>query len=956
MQTRQQNKIREVNHEAESLASFKKHLYVWRSFWLVLFSVTIYYLISISVPTDFKYFTNFRFETAHLLIGISFLLCIGLFLFLFNPGTQLVKQEIHKQPSWVFYLYWAFINGFLIWVAVNFFTENREEWWGGFWWFGLIPSLTILLLKFLNEILGRKPDLSFRDFASGSAGLEHDKLDFVTSAKNAAEGLKKLTGYVNVVGIYGGLGFGKSSYARMIIESFEPHNTLYTYISLTETNEARDFSKLFAERWLQTLKARYPKFDITSYLPFMYSILRESGNGILSETLKVLSSIGIDRGLIETKVAAYDEHFSKNMPTFTSVTVSKIFGNIPQIQESVWIIMVDEIERAQIDEVYRLVEIVERFRSEGRSGLPVKLLFIFCISEPEFGDYLKTFVDKDLRVSPLQTFFYESKSVSRHIFLPPLEPNTKYKFIDEQIFKVVEREEIQEAPKEDIYPNTFSNPTFKFMDNKEAMGYLYGVLGQQSLRMIVRTVTALDFFYGAFRDRSGGLQKNTIRLSDVVALEFIKIRYPFLMDFFLKTIHYLIAQTEQNNMGGYFLKKDLEEKKIGLPEWIERETNRKLTDIEKKDVLDLIGLVMHYYFDFLARDYNVKTKDKYAGTTSYPEVMHDYLSLVSDSIETNYRKYSQLFQKHKASTDDKLVEKLENGDLIGYARFLYDLYEAPQDFHVEIINELSRRLVEKEIKQSPMRVEDTPFDEAIYQFIFQIVSLTEKDQLKEEPSEQMKSAFEALKKVLTAVKLPVGAKLLVLNSLANNRRGGVSDVHARLESAFQKLSKYYIDEIKTLATKIFNEFDQRYLDGHDVLYDNEENFFFTMYQSWSGSKDANEEIAKIRKAAERSLERYPEALKLYWNQYPIKDGWRDLDDVYRDDVFFPRSENTGTLYMPLETLVRITNEAKIEDKELKAKAAFWGKLLNEARLQEQFVLKDDSNTLKSVLTQRNILT
>jgi len=117
----------------------------------------------------------------------------------------------------------------------------------------------------------------------------------------------------------------------------------------------------------------------------------------------------------------------------------------------------------------------------------------------------------------------------------------------------------------------------------EAMGYVVGILAEHSPRVIARVATALEFFYGSFRDRTGGQQVNAIRFSDVIMLEFIKIRYPFLIEFFTKTIYLLVAETEQDNMGGYFIKEELEEKKIGLIGWIELITGKKLSENEKID-------------------------------------------------------------------------------------------------------------------------------------------------------------------------------------------------------------------------------------------------------------------------------------------------------------------------------------------------------------------------------------
>ena len=59
--------------------------------------------------------------------------------------------------------------------------------------------------------------------------------------------------------------------------------------------------------------------------------------------------------------------------------------------------------------------------------------------------------------------------------------------------------------------------------------------------------------------------------------------------------------------------------------------------------------------------------------------------------------------------------------------------------------------------------------------------------------------------------------------------------------------------------------------------------------------------------------------------------------------------------MPLETLISITKQSRVEDKEIKAKVAFWGGLVNDSRLKKSFELKDDFSTLKAVLMKRGFL-
>jgi hypothetical protein len=845
------------------------------------------------------------------------------------------------------------INAFIIYSAVLFFDQARGGWWNGSWSKLLTFSLLIIITRWLCVGAGNKVDLTFKRFAAGSVGKDNDGLGFKSSAANVTGGLINLKDYINVVGLYGGFGFGKSSYARMILEGFDTNKTLYTYISLTETNEAKDFSKLFAERWMETLTERYPKIDITSCLPFMDSILRESGNGLISELLKVISALNL--GLAKTKALFFDHFYSKEKPKFTTGPVAKLFGNITQVKESLWVIMVDEIERAQFDEIYRLVEIVERFKNEGRSGLPIRILFLFCISEPDLKEYLDNFSNTDARARLLKTFFYEDpKSIAYKIFLPAVEPNLKQQYVLDQLNKVIDREGLQEHVLKNISPHAISDPSRSFMNHKEAAEYTVAILKEASPRIISRVAAALDFFYGAFRNQAGELQKTAIRFNDIVALEYIKIKYPFLIDFFIKTVHILVNQTEMHNIDAYFTKRELEEKKINLIGWIEKVTGVEIPEFQRSDVLKMVGLVMYYYFVFLNRNHDIKSKDEYLGSTSYPEVMSDYLSLMADGTDTNYRRNNRLYQKHKTKSVG-VVSSLDNKDLLSYTRFLFDIPNAPVNLNMDVISELSSRIINGKIEFEPMNVEDTSLDEAVYQFTFQIVVVSEKERESERPSENIKKCFDILRDVLSSPKVSTGLKFIILSSLANNERGAGSSIHFRLENAFKRLLRYFDKDMRNLIKLVFKEDDDRYLNGNQVLYEHEENFFYTLFQGWSGSKDNNSEIEKIRNAAKRKLEKFPKAIRLYWGKYPVKEDWKDLNDVFEGDRFFVMQDTNNPLYMPLETLLDVTKKAEIEDLDIKEKLKFWDSIKDTPRLKELSVIKDDQSTLKSFMIRNGFL-
>lgn len=928
---------------------YQEPYFIISIFWLFITSIILSFFVwslfekSVVLAKDLYHVNHAIFVV---IISIITILLIGLFLIFVKPKKQFDTQNIHNQPSWVFYGYWGTINSFIL-SAIYLIIEHQSKWQICFL---VSVPLIIIISKLIYEFFTKEKDLSFTQFASGSVGLKDDSLEFKQTAINSVAGLLKLKSYVNVVGLYGGLGFGKSSYARMILECFDPKETLYTYISLTETNEAKDFSSLFSERWLETLSERYPKIDITSYLPFMDSILRESGNGVFSEILKAISSLNTE--LHKTKAVFFDEYYpSKN--NFTTSKVGKLFGNITEIKEPLWIILIDEIERAQLGEIYRVVEIIERFKNEGRSGLPTKLLFIFCISEPDLGSYLDSFSANDPRARLLKTFFYEDpKSISHKIFLPPVKSAIKEKYVIDLFNTIVEREGLKHQGT--VSPNNITDPSRSFMNDKDALDYILYTLEESSPRIIGRIVNALDFFYGSFKNKAGELDKNAIRFSDIIALEYIKIKYPFLIDFFTKTVGALVNQSERHNLNAYFVREKLKENKMDLITWIESVTDKKFTDTEKPEILNMVGLVMYYYFDFIKDDRNRETKDQYIDSTSYPEKMQDYLMLISGVTETAYRKNNILYQQHQTNT--LKIKDMENTELTNYARFLYDIPDSKIEMNIEILEELTKRIVKKIIAPKPLAIGDSLYDDAIYQFIFQIVVITEKEREETIPSENIKKAFDFLKKVLSSP-INVGAKYIILNSLANNERGSGSSVHLRLIDSFQKLNKYFPDEMKKLIKSVFADGEKKYLSekARGIIYKNEENFFFLLYQSWSGLKDNIDDINKIRNAAKRGLKNYPDAIKIYWDRYPYQDGWVSYKDVIGADRFFLTGDTNTDIYMPLDTLIKITKQSKIKDVEVLNKAKFWSKIKDDADVKSRFIIKDDQSTLKSFLTRAGFL-
>jgi hypothetical protein len=129
---------------------------------------------------------------------------------------------------------------------------------------------------------------------------------------------------------------------------------------------------------------------------------------------------------------------------FVPNSTAAMFNYISKIKEDVWIINIDEIERAQLDEIYRVIEVIERFKHEGRFGLPVKLVFLLCVSGSDLQkrlEHLKGFGNEKSQL--IEDFFFNNpKSRDCNLFLPFVSRELKEKFVVESLEKVLGKKEL----------------------------------------------------------------------------------------------------------------------------------------------------------------------------------------------------------------------------------------------------------------------------------------------------------------------------------------------------------------------------------------------------------------------------------------------------------------------------------------------------------------------------------
>jgi len=759
----------------------------------------------------------------------------------------------------------------------------------------------------------------------------------------------------------------------MIIESLPQDEILYTYISLTETNEAKDFSLLFAERWFASLKENYPKIDTTLAVPFMQSILRESGNGIIASLFALVP--GLNKGLKSTKAKVFDPAYpppSEGKGIDTSLEIANVFGNVPEIHERLWVVMVDEIERARFDEIYRVIEIIERYKNEGRTGMPIRVVFILCVSDARLRRYLQEYKTNMLSHLISSFFFGGSKNLTMApIFLPPIPSEKKLQYFKDKLMAL--NNSLDENQKEvnleenlsNVYFDTFSHAATFESDENKRLSRVFGLIGF-SPRLIDRCIGGLYFTFGAYQKESN-ISRPKVRMSDLLIMEYIRIRYPHIMLFFTEYADRMRSQFDNESavsplsIGAYLEREEYRQGKKRIADLIAEASGKEdMNEKEKNRAEDLVAFACRYFPDYWNSQYetSVDAKRGYLGTLSDPHELWNYLHMTIDGEDSPYVRLDALYSEHRKGQLN--IAGISLQDLHGYGRFLIDAGNVPVEMHLDVLGDIARRLIKGEIKIQSKNVEGTTYDAMVFEFSYTLLVSVESVRNDAERSSNdtmhssrvMDEAFMALASVLKSPGVTTGAKFKILNSFANDTRGRGSEIHTRFADAFAYMLKHNNLMIRDLIGYVFNEYGQRYFRDEKSIYDNEENFFYVMYQGWSGKKDNVSEVENIRQVAKRDLEKHVDALELYWNRYFLKEEWGGYKDALRSVFDEP---NSNSLYMPLATLVKRTERASNLSEATIKKMAFWRPAVDDPVYQQKENLRDATDTLRHVLIEKEFL-
>jgi len=426
-----------------------------------------------------------------------------------------------------------------------------------------IAYVALLTLMLLLSVIRRRHirnqlRRSWRQYyPNGSVGRGDDDIyGFADSADDFARSLVNETAYVALTGVYGGMGQGKSSFWRMTLESelIKPEETLYTYLSLTEANKTSDLSSLFAERWLETLKERYPlEFALSKLqLERLRSVLREAkGTGFILAFLAFFEHF--NKPLFKMRVAAngFDPFLAQDKPDTVQVDdVRKVFNNLPAIHEKRWIICFDEIERAPMDEVLRAMEIVERFKQIGQTGLPVQIIFVFLFDEKELAARCQKPYGQNDHLDLVRGFFVNNpKLFTLKRPVPFVSDDQRRDAVDNEVLNVATKLHLPEVAFDDHYDIgalSLNELQDTFYDRQATSDIMVQLLASQSLRTMRRTIDRTRNIYVALPRTAQAKRFKRTFLSDVVVYALCEIEYPQVLEIVKKGYSVLFRSNFQS--------------------------------------------------------------------------------------------------------------------------------------------------------------------------------------------------------------------------------------------------------------------------------------------------------------------------------------------------------------------------------------------------------------------------
>lgn len=894
------------------------------------------------------------------------LLCIlslGLFLYLLNRGAKV--QIIHrKQWSWFRLFIYIFYGTILALSLLNKSLKDRKL------LLGLILSVAVvhLFLFFLywfrrNSIL----EDTFH-YANATIGLKDDLLDFHPAADNFRVGLTTLDLPVQVIAITGGMGEGKSTFWRMIAEGFDKNKTLHTYISLTETNSTTDFSKLFSERWFETLKERYAFLLSSTYTEEsrLYKILRGTGNGLVRLFAEAILVMNV--GLFRTKTQTTDLLSEVQNKPYVSKDVSKIFNNIPELYEEQWFIVVDELERAPIQEVYRLIEVIERFKQLGKDGLPTRVIFVLCYDASYFEVLKDMMNDSSPEAMHLVQNFLTNKnrkSVDIVQKVPNPTLNRKLDLITKKLKDVLPPEAFDQAEGElkyqlldglyDIDKDDFSAITPQFGDYqkdytfKEVFDYLVLKMVHLPVRSNVRLITQqLRFFINAFTNDKQEWLLN-VNLSTFLSYEYIRLVRPEFLPFIEASYGRFDPDLKSfYTMGNAFLGgfNEEENKKRTLKEKIVASTGIDVslyTDEQLEEMISELNVVIPVVSKYMVNnglDPYENNVTKYKGTLSDPDTLK-WIIAFSRSEQTDFGKFTKLYDRvAQGISANDFPNAQDLVDFSGFSRNRVGFSDKSPDISLTIAKTIYDYMttVKDLIQPSSLQMDKNVLDSLTYEFVFQIQEAAFGYEIPETVQESAAGLFDEF---MRSEATKYESKLIALDAFVNPSGSGLDRVRTR-EEVFEKYraKNYFIDLFDEMKRGIV----ARYSKEHSPIniYNQEANVFYVQYQFWNGVIE-DPFLDEMRAVAKKGLTNNARGLSVLWEVYPYNSGWKTYADLTKARDLSPATmmPSRRGMYVKLKEMLAFTKknrnfqELMAGNPSLHDKIAYWQDVYNQGEYTKQ---------------------
>ncbi len=455
------------------------------------------------------------------------------------------------------------------------------------------------------------PKITFGPESIGSNPGD-DKYDFTSLIKDRITELKSISKDVSVIALIGEIGQGKSSFVRMLAEELfkEDIPPLYTYLSLIEVNESENLLNLFAKRWTETLSERYPVARLSSavnkikvftdslnytWLKFFHFVFDILENILGSRTRKR----GIEKG-------------------FVNPEISNVFLGIPKIHEDIWLFAVEDLERATYEELFRLIEVIERIKMAAIHGFPIKIVFLLSYSATDLSESLdpdnstRLSITKNIhgdsdvegivslnsqkRISEIiYDFLFRLKTVGRYWLLPPEKRELKVANIRAKIASIVPNEAVLISDLDAVINPYRHQGVRSLLGDREVWGIAVHYLAKKTPRTIDRVLEG----FITIVIKNGTDQNPVIRYCDLFMLEL------------LKQCHPLIVSYLSNNLDSYTYHQD--RLYANLKEYIASLG----FDSEGVDtILDLLSCIALGIFSNLS---NFENDERYPFSSSKPE-------------------------------------------------------------------------------------------------------------------------------------------------------------------------------------------------------------------------------------------------------------------------------------------------------------------------------------------------